>query len=372
MQTTTSRTSQLRRAAWPNTALAFAAALLFSACGTTPAITTCEAADGVTPICKFHNPEDLVVDASGEWFIVSQSPLGDMPGTLVAFRPADGKQQLLWPLADTAASDATGEAGDAKCPGLPDTDAFVPHGIDLSRDLKTLFVVNHGGRETVEFFAVGASGGAPTLTWTGCAVMPEGAMMNDVATLPAAPGADSDFVVTQMANSGISGSIALLRGAISGKVFRWSKDSGIRPIPSTEGMGPNGVEVSEDGTMLFFSEWIGQNLVRVALDGSGRSSVPLGFSPDNLTWTPDGKLLVGGQIATAIEAIGCFEVLDGTCGLPSAATLVDPATLELDRIWTHDPPTVAGGASVALEHKGKIWIGTFGGDRLAWFDRPAR
>ena len=94
-------------------------------------------------------------------------------------------------------------------------------------------------------------------------------------------------------------------------------------------------------------------------------------SPDNLTWTSDGRLLVGGQIATAIQAAGCFEVLEGTCGLDSAASIVDPASLEVERIWTHAPATVAGGASVALEHDGKIWIGTFGGDRIAWFDKPA-
>lgn len=353
----------------PSMLLTFCAALVLGACGSAPPLTTCERADGLTPLCTFHNPEDLAVDASGDWLLVSQAPLGEIPGDISAFRPSDQAQHILWPLADTAAGAVTPTAGDDHCPGRPDLADFAPHGIDLSQDKKTLLVVNHGGREAIEIFHITSGNGPPSLTWKGCVLMPDGAMMNDVATLPGTAG--DDFVVTQMASTGIRGAIALLRGTATGQVFRWNKETGLQPVPSTEGSGPNGVEVALDGSAVFFSEWIAQNLVRVALDGSGRQSVPLGFSPDNLTWTSDGRLLVGGQIATAIEAAGCFEVLEGTCGLDSAASIVDPASLEVERIWTHAPATVAGGASVALEHDGKIWIGTFGGDRIAWFDKPA-
>ncbi|MEE3329857.1 MAG: hypothetical protein VX246_03220 [Myxococcota bacterium] len=343
---------------------------LLGACSGPPPLTACNAVGAVTPVCEFQNPEDLVVDGSGNWLIVSQAPLEDSPGTLIAFRPADGRKQTLWPSPRTEAS-AAPSRGDATCPGIPDQTGFTPHGIDLSEDHRTLFVVNHGGREAVEIFSVGTASGVPSLTWRGCVLMPESAMMNDVAALPAAASGGDDFVVTQMSSANVSGVFALLGGTVSGEVFRWSAASGLRPIPGTKGIGPNGVEVAPDGGTVFFSEWVSRNLVRVALDGSGRSSVPLGFNPDNLTWTNDGRLLAAGQITSAVEVMGCFGIEGGTCAIASAAATIHPTTLEVKRIWTHDPATATGAASVALEHKGKIWIGTFSGDRLAWFDKPA-
>ena len=80
--------------------------------------------------------------------------------------------------------------------------------------------------------------------------------------------------------------------------------------------------------------------------------------------------MIGGQISTPLQTIACFEVEEGTCGIASAAATFDPASLELERIWTHDPASVAGGISVALEHAGRIWLGTYGGDRLAWIPAP--
>lgn len=356
----------------PNTLLAAGLLVLpiLGACSGPPPLTACNAVGAVTPVCDFQNPEDLAIDGSGNWLIVSQAPRADAPGTLIAFRPSDGRKQTLWP-SPRADAATTQSRGDAACPGVPDRPGFSPHGIDLAEDHRTLFVVNHGGREAVEIFSVGAAAGVPTLTWKGCALMPEAAMMNDVAALPAATSEGDDFVVTQMSSANVRGVLALLAGTVSGEVFRWSKANGLRPIPGTKGIGPNGVEVGPDGDVVFFSEWMGRNLVRVALDGSGRSSVPLGFNPDNLTWTNDGHLLAAGQITSVVEVMRCFGIEGGTCGIASAVATVHPTTLEVERIWTHDPATVAGAASVALEHEGKIWIGTFSGERLVWFDKPA-
>ena len=329
---------------------------LTSGCGGPAPILTCEAADGVTPVCGFQNPEDLAVAPGGDWFVVSQAPLGERRGSLAGYRPSDNARRELWSGATQPAAPSV-----AACPGPPDHEILVPHGIDVTADGRSLLLVNHGGREAVEVFAIQRGSDGPELVWTDCVIMPEGAMMNDVAGLPDGGG----FVVTQMASTGL-GLLSLVAGRESGRVYEWTAAEGLRAIPGSEGAGPNGVEISDDGQTLYFSEWTAHNLVQLSRDGAERAEIPLGFSPDNLTWTADGRLLIGGQFATPLEATGCFDVETGTCGLGSAAAAFDPESLALERIWTHDPATVAGGVSVALEHEGRIWLGTFGGDRLAW------
>ena len=39
----------------------------------------------------------------------------------------------------------------------------------------------------------------------------------------------------------------------------------------------------------------------IGLDGSDRAAAPLGFHPDNLSWTAAGHVLAGGQIAGPVE-----------------------------------------------------------------------
>ena len=346
--------------------LAASGALAFGvlACGGPPPIVACEAHAGVTPVCGFHNPEDIALAPGGRWLILSEAPRGDEPGELAGYRPDDGARRTLWDGASEPVSPSV-----AGCPGAPEPGALVPHGIDLADDGRTLFVVNHGGRETVEVFDLRRDERGPTLVWRDCVRMPEESMMNDVAALPDAR-QESGFVATRMMSPGIAGMMALSFGRSSGEVWLWTPVRGLQEVPNTTARGPNGIEVSADGGTLFFSEWAARRLVRIGIDGNGRRAVDLGFNPDNLTWAPDGRLLVAGQIASPIEATACFDVREGTCGLPSAVAAVDPATLEVERLWTADPATVAGGVSVALEHDGRIWLGTFGGDRVAWFSAP--
>src|SRR6185503_17968258 len=95
---------------------------------------------------------------------------------------------------DATAAPAGERWGDATCPGPPSA-AFSPHGIDLARRRDgrlALLAVNHGGRESVEFFEV-AEPEHPTVTWRGCAIPPPESFLNEVAILP-----DGGFVTTHM------------------------------------------------------------------------------------------------------------------------------------------------------------------------------
>jgi sugar lactone lactonase YvrE len=333
-------------------ALAIAASLAGLACGSgQPAITECAAAGPLTPVCQFQNPEDLAV--VGDWILVSQFPAGEKAGSLVAFRPSDATIRPLYPLdGDPSPRGACAEGV------APEPAEFAPHGIDLAGT--TLLVVNHGSREAIEEFALGADGDGPTLAWTRCTALPDDASANDVAALN-----NGGFVATKMLQRPQwLGMLKLAFGGETGALLRHPPGDGEWEIvPNTAGRGPNGVEEAPDG-MLYVAEWAAQRLVRVAPDGSGRTEIPLDFSPDNLSWAGDGRLLVAGQRAAVLEVPSCLSVDHGTCPLASVVAAVDPRTLAVTKLVDEDPAATIGAASVAVEHGGALWIGTFAGDRI--------
>jgi hypothetical protein len=348
------RGSALRHAEGRASALGLSAgaALLLAACGGgPPAISECVASDTLTPLCQFQNPEDLAV--VGDWLLVSQFPAGGKPGSLVAFRPSDGAKRTLYPV------DEGGPAQGACADGLaPPAQDFAPHGIDLAGT--TLLVVNHASREAIEEFALGADDAGPTLAWRRCTPLPDDASANDVAALNS-----GGFVATKMLERPqLLGMLKLAFGANSGALLRFvPAATAWEVVPNTLGRGPNGVEEAPDGT-LYVAEWAALRIVRVAPDGSGRTEIPLDFSPDNLSWASDGRLLVAGQRASPFDVPRCASLDQGTCPLASVVVAVDPHTLKVTKLVDDDPATTLGAASIAVELADALWIGTFAGDRL--------
>ncbi len=352
--------------------IAFGLLFVWLGCGGDPApLVDCLPKNGLTPICRFHAPEDLAV--VGRWLVVSQMPSSTAPGSLVAFHPATGAIRTLYPPAGNAlgtlppgssfAGDpsASGEgASDGGCAAgaPPPVSDFAPHGIDY---LETrLLVVNHGSREAIEEFAIGADGSGLTLGWLSCTPLPADASANDVVAL-----ADGGFAATKMVERPHWKGIAkLLLGMKTGALLRYSpKTHAWQTVPNSEGQAPNGVEVEPDGT-FFVAEWGGHRIVRMEPDGSHREVVSLDFSPDNLAWSTDGRLLVAGQRARAIDVPGCAATLEGACALPSAVVAIDPTSLNVYPLVDEDPATVVGAASIAVELDGNLWIGSFAGNRL--------
>ncbi len=320
-------------------------------------ITDCTADAGLTPVCGFSNPEDLVLLPGGEWLLVSQYA-EDKTGSLVAFRPKDRARRMLWP---RRGADATrGGLGDDECPRPPEE--FEPHGVDLSPDGRYVVVVNHGGHESVEYFTLRWDAEGPQLDWDGCSLAPEGIRTNDVAALP-----DGGFLLTQMRSANlVSAGFFWTFGFETGFVWRWHADRGWGPVLGTGGHAPNGIAVSGDALTTFFAEWSEHKIVRVAADGT-RSETPLSFRPDNLTWRADGRLMVAGQRASFFEVMLCGFVREGTCKIPSVVVAIDPQTMIEYPMLDHDPSRRLGAASSAVQVGDEFWIGTFKGDRLvAW------
>lgn len=358
----------MRRLAWA------IGVVWLAGCGAPASLTGCDSVGGLTPVCGLQNPEDLAVLPGGDWLVTSQGPGRDAAGSLLALRVRDGARAPLWPHPQGAPSlDAVRPApgwGDPSCPGPPDAAVFAPHGLDLEirpAASAVLRVVNHGGREAVELFEVGVAEGVPALWWRGCVALEEG-LLNDVAALP-----DGGFVASRMfASAGglgqVLGALRLALGLDTGAVLEWTPAGGWRELPETSAPAPNGVAVAQDGERVFVAVWGEGELFAVGRHaGARRLRAALPFHADNLSWAPDGRLLVAGQRGSLASIIACSALDQGTCGVPFAVAYVDPDSLAVEMALDHDGASAMGMATVAVEHDGELWIGTAAGDRVARF-----
>jgi hypothetical protein len=346
-----------------------AAALGLLACADLEPIRDCTGREGVHVLCGFQNPEDLAAAPGGEWIVVSQFPRlvdGEISraGSLLALRPRDGERRALYPSAEAGRESPVPGVGSPDCSGPPDASRFSPHGIDVAEvrgEEARLLVVNHGGREAVELFRLRVAPEGPALTWEGCVPLPEDAQGNDVAALPGA-----GFVVTNMLPRE-PGLLDMLRIALrwpTGELLEWSLAGGWRSVPDSRGSAPNGVVASDDGETLYFAAWGGSQLVRIGRDGSGRRELALSHHPDNLSWASDGSLLSTGQMGSILMVPACGRVDSGTCPIPYSVLRVAADASSFEAVYAEDPARIGGAGTVALDHDGALWIGTFAGDRI--------
>ena len=266
-------------------------------------ILACDAVANARPVCTFQNPEDLAPLPGGEALLVSEygAMQGDKAGDLALFVLASDERTVLY--RGGAQAKPTAGWGDPACPGAPPAE-FSPHGIDLFErpDGKlALLVVQHGGRESIEFFEVTGAGTHWEVAWRGCVLAPEDAWLNEVVGL-----ADGGLLTTKMMpRSAGMGSIEEPPTEPTGHAFAWNAAEGFSEIPGSVGIMPNGIEASPDGKTVYLNVSM-ENQVRKIDRATGevqaRAEVAM---PDNITWSPDGKrLLVASLRGTDPEAFG--------------------------------------------------------------------
>lgn len=345
-----------------------AAAVLLAALGgcssETPPITGCEPAAGMTPDCRFANPEDLAPAPGGRFLLVSQFGAmdGSRPGSLVAYDPADGTIEQLFPAASPP-SPADAEWGDPACPPPAE---FTPHGIDVEQRIDgrhALYAVNHGGRESIEMFEAAADdAGRVRLTWRGCVLAPEQGYFNDVVVLR-----DGGFWVSQMYPRDANALWTVLRMQLTGYepgfVYRWTRDGGFQPIPGTETAFANGVEKSADERFLYMNSYFGDAVHKVDVERGRVVASASVASPDNVTWSADGELLVASHHAGLTDVLACQELAEGSCGFRFQIVAVDPETMTARVLLDHAGAPM-GAATVALPFGDAVYLGTFAGDRI--------
>ena len=253
------------------------------------------------------------------------------------------------------------------CPGTPDLGKFSAHGLNLRPGANggpdTLYVVNHGGRESIEIFALDAKGEEPTVTWIGCAVMPPHTWPNSVAPLP-----DGGMVVTDMFDPQDPKALDKMNaGTNTGAVYEWHPHQGYKRVPNSEMSGNNGIEVSRDGQWIYVAAWGNKAVVRLSRDGAKRDALPAGFLVDNLRWAPDGTLVAAGQNVSAKQVFDCFQSHNTRCTQPWRIVRWDTAAMRLQPIARAAGNPEFGDATVGLQIGDEMFVGTFRGDRIAYF-----
>lgn len=341
---------------------------ILTGCGKKSApITDCSPVDGLRPICQFHNPEDFEVLPDGKTLIVSQ--MGNFtekkPGDLALFNTETERKTVVFPQPDIARTNESW--GDATCPGIPGNE-FTPHGIALKQRTDgrwQLAVVNHGKRETVEMFEIIDHGDRYDLQWHGCAVLPAGIFMNDLALLH-----NGHFVASNMFDPRkpeIGGmSVEMYKGLLgmnTGYVFEWTPGQGIRILEGSHSDLPNGVEASTDDNTVFVSS-SGANVVLKFDRATGKllGSAPV-QQPDNLSWDRNGQLLVAGYGGNRADQMECAKKPGSNCSGAIDIERIDPDTMQTSVALKHAGPPI-GTASIARQVGEQLYIGSFTGDRI--------
>ena len=332
----------------------------------------CESNETFTVYCNYQNPEDLAVLPDGRHILVSEFgaivPLSptNVQGKLSLLDTTDGRKKNL----EIEMSDNVW--GDPEC--QRDSMMLSPHGIDINERLDgsyQLAIVNHMPTETIELFELREINDAWSLTWRGCVDAPVHGYFNDVAL-----SSNGSFYVSQMYDKDISlFMLAVLDNTKedTGYVYHWRRQNGFERLVNTDGAFPNGVELSDDENNLFINYAFGNKTSKYNLmSNSIEASFSMNGIPDNITVDGD-YIWVGAQDHSGLDSLiycGVFakdvfeDPMINQCPLPFAAYQLRQSDLSLVNSYKYSN-TVMGTVTVALSVNGKLFFGTYHGDRIA-------
>ena len=333
-----------------------------------PPLIGCGVHGEIEVICGTRQPEDLELAPGGKYLIATQfvnAGRGSSGGGGMAL--FDLRKKTFSKMAQSAEPDPSW--GDPACPG-PIGDSLVSHGSSLAKrknGVWELYVVNHGGRQSIEMFELKPASGSWTLVWHGCVVGAHD--YNDLAILP-----DDGFVGTYptgLTTPGNNG--AAFAGGVTGYVARWTPGKGESELMGTRVAYPNGVVASSDGRYIYLNVFAAREVRKFELNGNNTKqvgSVKVDFMPDNLTWTKERRLLVAGVKGARGD---CPEGSGRPCIQGFGVAEIDPAAMHARTIFdsaTTDP--LISGVSVALEAGNAIYLGAFQGDRIVKIPYPKK
>lgn len=316
-------------------------------------------------VCGAERPEDLARIAGTPWLVAS----GFAPGA--GLKLVDTRSRTLKPwFAGTADQLAPDPKRYPDCADAPDPALFNARGLSLRADgpgRSTLHVVNHGGRESVEVFAIDHSRELPTLHWKGCLLLPEGHVGNSVATY-----SDGTVLVSVLTLPGRS-ITDFVNGENTGAVFqRAPGDAGFRRLPGTELPGNNGLETARDDTGFYVVAFGPRQAVAFDRHDTRaprwRATAP-GFMPDNIHWD-GGRLLAAGMVADEPACGGPRKIVGGVadgmlCHRGHVVAELNPETATFRVVADAGPDPVFNGVSAAVIVDDHLWLGSYQADRIA-------
>jgi DNA-binding beta-propeller fold protein YncE len=309
--------------------------------------TVCASVTDVTVACGQEGPEDLYALPGNQWVVASVMAGG---GGINVIKVSDRTSTRLYP--SPSAKDAYDAKAYPGCPGPPGAAnaQFRTHGLWLDSKggaNRRLLAVGHGVRESIEVFTVNTSSATPVLTWIGCVVAPDPIGLNSVVGLP-----DGGFIASNFQpRSGPQANMqSMMAGAKNGELWEWHVASGWKKVPGSEASGANGLDLSDDGKWLFVAAWGSQSFFKLSRgkEPVERMEIPLGFRVDNLHRAKDGSLLAAGQ------GQGTSDIVK-----------IDPGSLKVTRVLQRRDDASFRGGTVAAEVGDRLWVGSYGGDRIA-------
>jgi hypothetical protein len=320
---------------------------------------------GLRFVCGAEHPEDLAHIPATPWLIASGFSDG------AGLKLVDTRNDTLrrWYTRSPQQVKPDIEAY-PDCPAAPDPAVFNAHGISLrpaEQGSYTLYVVNHGGRESIEIFTVDARVPVPDLTWKGCAMLPAGMAANSVAAFR-----DGTILATVLTTPGTS--IAdFVAGKKTGVVLaRKPRARAFEPLRGTELPGNNGLETSRDDKEFYVVAFGWHALVvfsRADPHKPLRQAVAPGFMPDNIHWDGD-RLIAAGMQLDEPACGGRRKIINGRaddmrCHRGYTVAQLDPVTLQFNILAYSEPNPDFNGVSVAVVVAGELWIGSYQADRVA-------
>ncbi len=325
----------------------------------------CAPTAGLRFVCGAEHPEDIARIPQTDWLIASGFSDG------AGLKLVDTRNHTLrrWYTGSRRQIQPDRDAY-PDCAAPPEAAVFNAHGISLrpaGEGVYTLYVVNHGGRESVEIFAVDARAAEPDLVWKGCALLPSGMAANSVAAFR-----DGTMLATVLTRPGTT--IAdFVAGRNTGVVLaRKPGTRAFEEVRGTELPGNNGLETSPDDTE-FYVVAFGWHAVVAFSRGhpqqEARVAVAPGFMPDNIHW--DGnRLLAAGMQLDEPACGGTRKIIDGRaddmrCHRGYTVAQLDPQAMSFRVLAYAEPDPIFNGVSAAVIVAGELWLGSYQADRLA-------
>lgn len=352
--------------------LAAMAALLLGCGGNDIDSAVCDPVGNAVPLCGIERPEDLALLPDGKTLLVSL--YGSMfdfgPGHLGLFN-TDTEQLKTFPVFNSATA---APWTDVDCPGPPG-EVFSPHGIHYSiraDGAGQLLVVNHGERESIEFFEVSQTTKSYDLTWRGCVVLPGQHFANTVTATPEGGFIFSHMFPKDAFRIGTTSLPALkaVLGIPSGYAMEWKGPAAgdgkqFEVIGGSESGFPNGLQLSKDGRYLFLNTSVDGYVHKIDRHKGERvaSSDKLPHL-DNMQWDQNGKLLVASMTTGLFESVRCLEIGPANCGGAFNIVRLDPETLHSEIVFEHKGGQPLGAATVAAHVGEYLYIGSYAGNRL--------
>ena len=343
-------------------ALALAAALPSAPCSAEPPLSY---------LCGVERPEDVVRIGQSDWLVTS----GFAEGAGLKLIDIRTAQASLW-YRGTRDEIAWDRKRFGACPGPVDPALFNTRGLSVREGTDgtyRLLVVNHGGRESIELFDIDTRPARPALRWRGCILLPSGHVANSAASF-----SDGTILVTILTRPGTS-ITDFVRGGRTGLVMAWRPDGkGFIPLPGTDLPGNNGLEVSPDDRHYYVVAFGWHAVLKFDRDkGDGpvaRLAMP-DFMPDNIHWI-DGRLVAAGMRLDEPACGGLRGIVDGEadkmlCHRGYVVAAMDGDLTTVSTLAYGEPSPSFNGVSAAAFAGGRIWLGSYQADRLAWRDDPA-